>query len=219
MHRLARSVIRVARPLWDSLSAYLIVNGSTPEAAVESILGEGVGVIQWREKSLPMTQQLRQARRLREKCYKAGALFLVNDRIDLAMATEADGVHLGQTDMPTVEARALLGPHAIIGASCARAEEVTFAEEADYLGTGPLYPTQSKSDAGIPVGLAAIGRLKALQWPIIGIGGITLERVAPVIDAGACGVAVISAVLDAPVPALAARALLQEVRRARDGGR
>ncbi|MET0401753.1 MAG: thiamine phosphate synthase [Cystobacter sp.] len=213
---LAHSASRVARPLWQLLSVYVIVNGRTPDAVVEAILGEGIGALQFREKSLPMAQQLAVARRFQARCHEAGALFLVNDRLDLALAVQADGVHLGQSDLPPAEARRLLGARAIIGASCASPEELAIVAGADYVGTGPVYSTLSKQDAGAAVGAAAVEQVcREYHGPVVGIGGIHQGRAAPVIRAGACGVSVISAVLDAPDPAAAARALLLEVRHTR----
>ncbi|MDC0714620.1 thiamine phosphate synthase [Stigmatella sp. ncwal1] len=201
--------------LRERLSVYLLISGSTPETVVEAVLAAGVGAIQFREKTLPMAEQLVQARRIREQCHKAGALFFVNDRLDLAMAAGADGVHLGQSDLPPAEARRLWGPRALIGASCATLQELAMADGADYVGVGPLYATASKPDAGAPVGTAAVEQIcRAFSGPVVGIGGIGPGLAAPVIRAGACGVSVISAILDAPEPASAARELLREVRQA-----
>jgi thiamine-phosphate diphosphorylase len=201
--------------LRERLAVYVIVSGTTPESIVEHVLAAGVGSIQYREKHLPLGQQLRQARRLRELCRRAGALFFVNDRLDLAMAAGADGVHLGQSDLPPSEARRLWGPQALIGASCANLEELPFSEGADYVGVGPIYATASKDDAGAPRGVESLSRVcQAFPGPVVGIGGIGPGRVAPLIHAGACGVSVISAVLDAPDPAAAARELLREVKHA-----
>ncbi|EAU66703.1 thiamine phosphate synthase [Stigmatella aurantiaca] len=199
----------------ERLSVYVIVSGSTPETVVEALLGAGVGALQFREKALPMAEQLVQARRLRAQCRRAGALFFVNDRLDLAMAAGADGVHLGQSDLPPAEARRLWGPQALIGASCATLEELSIADGADYVGVGPIYATASKVDAGTPVGTAAVEQIcRAFPGPVVGIGGIGPGLAAPLIRAGACGVSVISAILDAPDPAFAARELLREVRQA-----
>lgn len=201
--------------LRERLSVYVIVSGSTPEGVVDRVLAAGVGSLQYREKHLPLGEQLRQARRLREQCRQAGALFFVNDRLDLAMAAGADGVHLGQSDLPPAEARRLWGPQALIGASCATLEELPFSAGADYVGVGPIYATASKEDAGAPQGVEALARIcQAFPGPVVGIGGIGPGRVAPLIRAGACGVSVISAVLDAPDPAAAARELLREVTHA-----
>ncbi len=212
---------RIAPPLGERLSLYVLVSGQTPPAVVEAILAEGVGAIQFREKRLPLPKQVQTASRFRELCREAGALFLVNDRVDLALAIGADGVHLGQEDLPADVARPLLGPDAIIGVTCETPEEARAAEAAgaDYLGTGPVYATPSKADAGEPYGPAVVERVSAATGlPVVGIGGIDTGRAAPVIAAGGCGVAVISAVVGATDPAAAARSLLAEVRTAKGVG-
>jgi thiamine-phosphate pyrophosphorylase len=208
----------MAPPLLELLSVYVIISGVTPEPLLEAVLAAGVRAIQFREKALPLSQQFEQAQRFREQCRRAGALFIVNDRIDLALAVDADGAHVGQEDLPAAEARRLLGPGRIIGVSCETVDEarLAIAASADYLGTGPVYATSSKPDAGEPLGVAAVERLcRSIPVPVVGIGGIGVGRAEAVVRAGACGVAVISAVVDAPDPAAAARALLQEVHRAR----
>ncbi len=209
--------VRSGLPLAGRLALYVIVSGSTPPAVVQNILAAGAGTIQFREKSLPLPAQVEAAKRLRALCHAAGALFLVNDRVDLALATGADGVHLGQEDLPVGEARRLLGPGAVIGATCETAAEAAHATAAgaDYIGTGPVYATPSKADAGAPYGPAVVSRVvAATPLPVVGIGGIGPGGAAPVIQAGACGVAVISAVVGAPDPGAAARAIRQEVAAA-----
>jgi thiamine-phosphate pyrophosphorylase len=210
--------IRMAPPLAELLSVYVIVSGRTRESLLEAVLAAGVRAIQFREKDMPLSRQLERARRFREQCGRVGALFIINDRIDLALAVDADGAHVGQEDLPAEEARRLLGPGRILGVSCATEEEARLAitAGADYLGTGPIHPTSSKSDAGEPLGVIAVERLcRGISVPLVGIGGMGLGRVDAVIRAGACGVAVISAVEDASDPAAVARALLQEVHQAR----
>lgn len=210
---------RIAPPLADRLSLCVIVSGTTPLETVQAILANGAGAIQFREKRQPLSEQMAAASAIRDLCHRHGALFLVNDRVDLALALAADGVHLGQDDLPIAAARALLGPQAIIGGTCETEAEARRAEAegADYIGTGPVYATPSKADAGEPYGPAIVKRVSAAtSLPVVGIGGIGIGGAAPVIDAGGCGVAVISAVVGASDPGAATRCILTEVHQAKE---
>jgi thiamine-phosphate pyrophosphorylase len=165
-------------------------------ADVQSALAAGVSVVQYREKQANSLRLFEEARRLRAVCREA--LFLVNDRVDVALAVEADGVHLGQQDLPCPVARLLLGPHKIIGITVSSLAEARRAirEGADYLGVSPVFATGTKTDAGAPVGiqlLAAIREESAI--PLVAIGGITLDNAPRVIAAGADGLCAISAVV------------------------
>ena len=170
----------------------------------------GADTIQFREKLASTREQIRIARTLAEACRRAGVALIVNDRIDVALAADAAGVHLGQEDFPIELARRLLGPDRIIGASAATAAE---AEEAmwagaDYVGCGAVYATASKADAGPPLGPGALREIAGrLEIPVIAIGGIGLAQVPEVIAAGAHGVAVIRAVVLASDPQAATAAL------------
>jgi hydroxyethylthiazole kinase len=211
---------RIALPLADRLSLYVIVSGKTPLTTIDAILAAGVKAVQFREKELPLPAQLLIARQIQERCRAQGALFIVNDRVDLALAIDADGVHVGQEDLPVATARALLGASAIVGATCETVAEaqIAMAQGADYLGTGPVYQTYSKSDAGKPHGPAIVARIVSVSTiPVVGIGGIAVGTAAPVIDAGACGVSVIGAITQAPDPGAAAKLLLTEVYQAKRG--
>ena len=190
------------------------------EVAAAALEG-GARFLQLRDKELGTRDLLALAQELRRLTRVHGAVFVVNDRVDIAWAAEADGVHLGQDDMPAAEARRLLGPEAIIGVSAATVEMARAAQAAgaDYLGAGPVYPTGSKVDAGEAIGLARIAELHAaVTLPILGIGGIGVSNAADVIAAGAAGVAVISAVTDAPDMAQATRELRTKVEGARTHG-
>lgn len=212
---------RITPPLAERLAVYVIISGTTPMTVTQAVLKAGVGVIQFREKRVGLLEEVAAARQVRDLCRKAGALFLVNDRVDLAQAVEADGVHLGQEDLPVAMARRILGPDAIIGATCETEAEARSAalEGADYIGTGPIYATPSKADAGEPYGPAIVERIsRACDLPVIGIGGIGPGGAAPVIRAGACGVAAISSVVGASDPEAAARTLLREVSQAKGVG-
>ncbi len=138
-------------------------------------------------------------------------LFLVNDRVDVALASGAHGVHLGQDDLPAGAARRLLGAQRILGVSASTVEEALAAcgEGADYLGVGPVFATPTKPDAGMPIGLEGLRMIReAVDIPIVAIGGIDAANAAQVLEAGADGIAVISAVSAAPD-------MLEAVRRLR----
>jgi thiamine-phosphate diphosphorylase len=170
----------------------------------------GVTAIQLRAKGWTDQQLLDAALALAPLCRDAGALFVVNDRLDIALAAGADGIHLGVDDVPVAVARRLLGPDAVIGYSPERDADRLDAEAAgaDYLGVGPVYGTGTKPDAGAAIGLDGLQRsVSQTPLPVIGIGGITIERAAEVIATGAVGVAVVSAVFMADDPAASARRL------------
>ena len=141
------------------------------------------------------------ANALRHVATEVGALFIVNDRCDLAMAVNADGVHLGQEDLPITYARQLLGPHKIIGLSTHTVAQVRDAvtSQPDYIGFGPIYRTATKTDHDPVVGLEGLRAVRSqTTLPLFAIGGITAEISPDVMAAGADGVAVISAILTAP---------------------
>ncbi|MBW3625302.1 MAG: thiamine phosphate synthase, partial [Armatimonadetes bacterium] len=154
------------------------------------------------------------AAEIRQATRHTPTLFIVNDRLDIALAVDADGAHVGPDDLPWHEARRLLGPDRILGVSAATPEEVTRAEAvgADYLGVGPAYATGSKADAGEAIGPEGIARIVALtRLPVLAIGGITAANAAPLWEAGARGIAVISAIAGAEEMTAAIREL-QETR-------
>lgn len=168
------------------------------EVAGQAING-GAKVIQLRDKHCARVKLLDVARRLKELCAERGALFIVNDHLDIALAVEADGLHLGQEDLPVGEARRLLPIDTLIGCSAASVAQAVRAQAggADYLGIGAIYPTPSK-EGSRPVGLATLERVRArVSLPLVAIGGINHSNVKEVMKAGAAGVAVISAVLGA----------------------
>ncbi|HUK66426.1 MAG TPA: thiamine phosphate synthase [Anaeromyxobacteraceae bacterium] len=156
----------------------------------------GVGVVQYRAKQGSSRALYHEALALRSICREA--LFLVNDRLDLALAVGADGVHLGQEDLPCLIARRLLGPDKVVGVSVRSAAEAREAERdgADYVGVSPVFSTQTKADAGAPAGLEAVREVRrAVTLPVVAIGGIDLDNAAEVIRAGADSVCAISAVV------------------------
>jgi thiamine-phosphate diphosphorylase len=172
----------------------------------------GVTAVQLRVKGWPDRQTLSAALSLRSLCDETGTLFLINDRVDIVLAGRADGVHLGVDDLPVKAARELLGPQAVIGYSPEGIEGCRDAvsDGADYLGVGPVYGTSTKADAGLPLGLERFAEMvSAARVPVIGIGGIDRTNAGPVIEAGAVGVAIVSAIFYAPDPAGAAREIIE----------
>lgn len=180
--------------------------------AVAALAGlpPGATAVHLREKDLGGRALLDLARPLRAACRAAGQAFLVNDRLDVALACGADGVHLPSAGVPPGEARRLLGPDALIGVSCHSEADVRRAREggASYATFGPVYDTPSKRAYGPPVGLEALRAAARLGLPLIALGGVDARRAAEVRAAGARGVAVIRAWLTGPDPAAAVRALL-----------
>jgi thiamine-phosphate diphosphorylase len=175
----------------------------------------GADTIQFRQKTGATREMIDVCREMKRLCTDANITFIVNDRVDVAIASEADGVHLGQDDFPIPLARKLIGEARIIGGSAVTLEEARecFSEGADYIGFGPVYPTTSKDDAGTVTGIALLEKVvKAVSIPIIAIGGLTVENTPEVIRAGARGIAVISAVCCQENPEQATRELSQALQ-------
>lgn len=187
-------------------------------AIARAALAGGADMIQLRDKAGDLRALLPQARAIQALCRSQGAVFIVNDRLDLALAAGADGVHVGQEDLPAGAARRLLPPGRILGVSTHSREqaEAARAAGADYIGFGPMFPTGTKNTGYAPRGLEALREIRAaVPLPILAIGGITLENVAEVIAAGATAPAVISAIVAAPDIAVAAARFRQHVASAR----
>lgn len=181
----------------------------------------GADTIQFRQKRGSTLEMINTASLMKQVCEEAGVTFIVNDRIDVALAVDADGVHLGQEDFPIPQARELLGDDRIIGGSAATIEEAKLCLTlgADYVGFGPVFPTTSKDDAGPVSGIAVLRKVvDEIPLPIIGIGGITEENTQDVRGAGAYGIAVISAVCCQVDPEGAARALYRALSSEGSGG-
>jgi thiamine-phosphate diphosphorylase len=171
----------------------------------------GARIIQLRDKHATTRQLVQVGQELRALTRQYGALLIINDRLDVALAVEADGVHLGQDDMPAALARKVTGENFIIGVSAETVEEARQAEAdgASYLGVGPMFATTTKPDAGAPVGPERLRAIKqAISIPVFGIGGITLQNAMQVLQAGADGICVISAIMGAVDPAEATRKFL-----------
>ena len=205
-------------PLYVILDRGAAGGGNLPPL-LDAVLAGGCRVIQLREKALPLDGLYPVARALRRRCREAGCLFIVNDRVDLALALEANGVHVGQDDLPAREARRLLRPGMILGVSTHDESQARRARDdgADYVAVGSMFPTGSKPGFRL-VGPDLIRRVRPeIPVPLVAIGGITVGNVAEVIRAGADAVAVISAVCAAPDPAAAARGFLEAISVAREG--
>lgn len=187
----------------------------TPSVVADALAG-GIDVIQLRDKRVSARERYQTGCRLREQTERAGVPLVVNDRIDLAQAIDADGVHLGQSDLPLHVARDQLGSSAIIGVSTSTVTEARAAETAgaNYLGVGAVFGTTSKdvSDEENGIGTERIEAIAdAVDIPVIGIGGIDASNAASVVDAGATGVAVISAITAADDPQAATTELREAV--------
>ncbi|MFN8174741.1 MAG: thiamine phosphate synthase [Solirubrobacteraceae bacterium] len=206
-----RALLRAAR-------LYLVCDarpgGHEPGAFLAAALRGGVDVVQLRDKGLGDDALLAAARAFRAACDAAGALFVLNDRPDLVAAAGADGVHVGQDDMPVADARALVGADRIVGLSTHTPEQVAAGAGADYIGVGPVHATPTKP--GRPaVGTALIGhaaRHAAVPW--FAIGGIGRDTLDPVLSAGARRVAVVRALTGASDPEAEARALREALAHA-----
>lgn len=188
--------------------------GRSHREIAEAAIRGGATAVQLRMKDEPARAVFDAARTIAPLCRAAGVALIVNDRVDVAVMAGADGVHIGQDDLPAAEVRALMGRRALIGVSAATVDEAVAAERAgaDYVGVGSVYATATKPDAGAPVGLGRVTEIRrAVRVPVVGIGGITPSNAAAVIRAGAQGVAVITAVTLADDMSAAVRRLRETV--------
>lgn len=182
---------------------------------VESALQGGIAIVQYREKAANDDERLRIACQMRDLCHHYNALFIVNDRVDIAAAADADGVHLGQQDLPMAAARQILGPDKLVGRSTTNPAELTRAleEGADYVGVGPVHATPTKP------GKAASGNdyvryaAEHATMPWFTIGGLNADNLGPTLAAGATRVAVVRALMQADDPAAVARSLVQQTQQ------
>lgn len=181
--------------------------------ATEQALAAGVRAVQLREKDLPTRELLDLAYKFRELTARYDAKLFINDRLDIALSADADGIHLGQSGIPVREIRRVTGKGMVIGCSAHSIKEAMEAESdgADFITFGPLFPTPSKLKYGEPVGLESLRwAKKEVDLPIFGIGGIKLERIEEVINSGASGVALISGIFSASDRTSAAREYLKK---------
>jgi len=176
---------------------------------VRELLAAGVRIIQYREKTKTKKEKYAECLALSQMCREAGALFVVNDDVDLALLTGAGAVHVGQDDLPADAVRKLVGPDVIVGVSASSMEEAhdAVARGADYLGVGPIYRTATKEDAGEAVGLDLLQEIaRTFTLPLVAIGGITPDNIREVMRRGAACAAMISALVGAEDIAAAVQA-------------
>lgn len=200
---------------------YVITDDTLPpqrshQKIAEEALAGGADVIQLRDKRKSGRELLWIAEDILSLTRKRGALFIMNDRMDIAIAAGADGVHLGQDDLPLTAARRIRERPFIIGISVASVDEAIQAEKdgADYVAVGPIFATQSKQDAGPGLGIAMLRNIRrAVSLPVIVIGGIQIGHIPDLRQAGADGIAVISAIVCSPDITIAAEEMKQVIRR------
>ncbi|MFP4477406.1 MAG: thiamine phosphate synthase [Desulfatibacillaceae bacterium] len=210
------------RPAID-YSVYLVTDrplcrGRDLEWVVAEAVAGGATVVQLREKSMDTRDFYELSLRLRTLLDRSGVPLIINDRVDVALACGAAGVHVGQSDLPWKEARRLMGPDAIVGLSVDTVEQAAEAESADvdYLGIGPVFATTTKPDAGEPLGVDGFARYRQVSSrELVAIGAVSHENAEAVARAGADGVAVVSALCAAESPRRAAALLAQAVRAGR----
>ncbi len=187
--------------------------GRPLEEVAVKLLSSGIHILQYREKRLPAGKMLEECRMLREMTRKANACFIVNDHIDIAMLAGADGVHIGQDDLPVEEVRRLVGPDIIIGLSTHSPEQARAAAGADYIGVGPIFATQTKEDVVDPVGFEYLDWVVAnIDLPFVAIGGIKEHNIGEVAAHGAKCCALVSELVGAPDIAEKVRKLRKAMR-------
>lgn len=203
----------------NRLKLYLVTDrplslGRDIEQIVREAVEGGATIVQLREKECPTGEFVALAKRLKALLAPLGVPLIINDRVDVALAADADGVHIGQSDMPYEDARRLLGYDKIIGLSVENFEDLERANalDVDYVGISPVYGTPTKSDTAEPFGLEGLRKAVAMSaHPTVAIGGMNAQTIGEVIAAGADGVAVVSAICSAPSPRKAAEELKEIV--------
>jgi thiamine-phosphate pyrophosphorylase len=205
------------------LDTYIITNADIVpgrdhiQGAREALQG-GADVIQFREKKMDTGEMIRVCQAIQDLCRQHKATFIVNDRVDVALAMDADGVHVGQQDMPASIARRLIGPDKILGVSAGNVETARKAEAdgADYVGVGMIFPAGLKKDIRVAKGVDTLREVsQAIGIPVVAIGGIDHSNAAACIEAGVAGCAVITAVIGAADVRKAAADLAQVIREAK----
>lgn len=187
---------------------------------VQAGVAGGITCVQVREKTLSSREYIMRLLAIRALLREHGVPLFVNDRVDIALAVEADGIHLGQTDMPLTLARRLVGDRLIVGISCESVQDAVDAEQggADYVSVSPVFATPTKTDTAPAMGLEGVRAVRAaVEVPVVAIGGINATNAAEVVRAGADGICVISGIVSAPDPRAASAALRRIVREARNG--
>ncbi len=204
-------------------SLYLVTDrglsrGRPTAEIVRAAVAGGVTCVQLREKRCSTRKFIAEALALRSFLKSHGVPLVINDRVDIALAVGADGVHLGQSDMPLSMARSILGESKIIGISAESLRDAVAAENggADYLGVSPIFATLTKTDAAAPLGLEGLRAIRrAVKLPLVAIGGLNAGNAAAVIAGGADGLAVVSAIVAAEDPEFAARELTRQIAQGR----
>lgn len=204
-------------------SLYLVTDrglsrGRSTLAIVQAAVRGGVTCVQLREKGASTREFIEEALNVKAFLKSSAVPLVVNDRVDVALAVGADGVHLGQNDLPLDRARALVGGSMLIGISVESIRDAVEAESggADYLGVSPIFATPTKADTAAPLGLAGLNAIRcAVRTPLVAIGGVNRRNAAGVIRSGADGIAVVSAIVAAEDPERAARDLKREIAAAR----
>jgi thiamine-phosphate pyrophosphorylase len=199
----------IVRGLYLVTDRTLCGNKSLEDVVLQALQG-GVMCVQLREKDVSTRFFVEEARKIKALTAQFHAPLIINDRLDVALAGEADGVHIGQEDMPYAVARNLMGPQAIIGLSVETWDDVVQAEEldVDYLGVSPIFETPTKTDTKGSWGMEGLARIKAYsRHPLVAIGGLNASNAADAVMAGADGIAVVSAICAAPDPLYASREL------------
>ena len=212
--------MRLPSPLYAILDRSVAGDRDYPEL-LDAVLAGGCRLVQLREKTMPPAELFPLAQRLARRCREVGAWFIVNDRADLAVACGADGLHVGQDDLPARQARAILKPGMVLGVSTHDPDQArrAVADGADYVAVGSIFPTTTKAGFQL-VGPDLIRRVRLeVPAPLVGIGGITAENAPEVLAAGADAVAVISALCAAPDLEAATRFFLTRIGRSADGAR
>ena len=192
-----------------------LCGSNTLEDVVLRAVQGGASCVQIREKNLTTREFIKEAQIIKKILAPFAVPLIINDRIDVALAVGAEGVHVGQDDMPYEAARAIMGPHAIIGLSVETWEDVEEAEklDCDYLGVSPVFETPTKTDTKGAWGLEGLTRIKAYsRHRLVAIGGINMTNAAEVVRAGADCIAVVSAICAAPDPGMASRQLVDIIK-------
>ena len=191
------------------------LNGETLESQVEKALKGGATFVQLREKELDEEMFLEEAKKIKKLCAEYHVPFVINDNVDIALKIDADGVHVGQSDMEAGKVREKLGPDKIIGVSCKNVEQALLAKKhgADYLGVGAVFHTGSKADAEDVSHETLTAICNAVKIPVIAIGGITRDNVTELSGSGICGIAVISAIFAQKDIVSATKALKEQTLR------